>query len=60
MGEVDVPIAEEVPAAEIVPSAVVEAVQHGRLTDFIDFLQSSDDKGVLPVIDAQGCSLLHW
>ena len=48
-------------ASLIAPQEIVEAVQFGRLETFLAFLHTHEkDLSPLPIIDKEGCSLLHW
>lgn len=42
-----------------VPHEIVEAVQYGHLQTFLDYINSHRSTS-LPVIDKEGCSLVHW
>ena len=45
--------------AAVVPQEIVEAVQYGHLQTFLDFI-NSHRTSPSPMIDVEGCSLLHW
>jgi hypothetical protein len=55
-------MSQEIVPPVITPVAVhiVEAVQYGHLQIFLDHIQSHTQGTPFQVIDAEGCSLLHW